>query len=44
MKLKFSTNFRKILKYQISWKPSFSRRVVSCGRTDGQKDRETRRN
>jgi len=43
----FSTDFRKIRKYQISWKPSSESRVVPCGmtdrRTDTRKDRGTER-
>jgi len=30
----FSTEFRKMIKYQISWNPSSGRRVVPCGQTD----------
>jgi hypothetical protein len=35
----FSTDFRKILEYQISWKSVEWARVVQGGRTDGQTDR-----
>jgi len=34
--LNFLTDFRKILKYQISWKSVFRNRLVPCGRTEGQ--------
>jgi hypothetical protein len=39
----FSTDFRKIIKYQISLKPSSENRIGPCGQTDGrtETDRQT---
>jgi hypothetical protein len=36
-----STDFRNIVKYQISWNPSSGSRVVPCGQTDGRTDGRT---
>ena len=32
----FSADFRKLFKYQISYKKNFRSRVIPCGWTDGQ--------
>jgi hypothetical protein len=37
MKLEFSTDVRKVLRYQISWKPVYWEQSCSM-RTDGRKD------
>jgi hypothetical protein len=37
----FSTNFRKILKYQFFLNSSSGSRVVSCGRSEPPTDRQT---